>query len=63
MQEEGGEVQELGWPEVKRGIEREWCTEHKRKKNRKCNVCMQEDCEADRAAKSCRIVMRLVSCC
>jgi hypothetical protein len=21
MQEEGGEVQELGWPEVKRGIE------------------------------------------
>jgi hypothetical protein len=63
MCEEGGGVQQLKWTEDKRCIEWEWCREHKRQKNKKCNGCVQEDSEADRAAKSCRTVMRLVSCC
>jgi hypothetical protein len=56
-------VQQVKWTEDKRCIEREWCRKHKRQKNRKQNGCVQKDSEEDRAAKSCRTVRRLVSCC
>jgi hypothetical protein len=60
---EGVRVQQLKCTEEERCIEWTWCTEKKRQKNEKCNACVQEDSEADRAGKCSRTVMRLVSHC
>jgi hypothetical protein len=63
MCEEGGGGQQLKWKKYKRCMEWEWGREHKRQKNRKCNGCVQEDREEDRAVEYCRTMMRLVSYC
>ena len=39
-----------------------WCIEHKKKKNKMGSRCMLEDSEEVWVEKSCRTVMRLVSC-
>jgi hypothetical protein len=61
MRVEGGRVYKLKCTEEEWCIEGTWCTEHKRKKNRKCKECVQEDTDAGRAEQCSRTVMRLVS--
>jgi hypothetical protein len=61
MRVEGGRVQQLKCTEEEWCIEGTWRTEHKRKKNRKCKECVQEDTDAGRAEQCSRTVMRPVS--
>jgi hypothetical protein len=63
MCEEGGGVQKLKWIEDKRCTEWEECRSTRGRRIEKCNGCMQLDNEEDKEPKSCRTVMRLVSCC